>query len=866
MNVAPMLLLASLLSSPSHVARFGDVTVSTLPNGLTIAVKEYHAVPGVSLRIYVRVGSALEEEFLGYGLSHYCEHVVSGGTTAKRTEEETDRLVQLIGAQRNAYTTYDHTCYHMYCAAEHWKTAFELLADGVMHCAMSPTELEREKGVITREINMGEDEPRRVVHKLLMQTVFPRSPLGVPTIGFRDNFVTLTPEQVASFYKRFYVPNNTVVVIVGNVETEDVLATVEEVMGSWPRGSLFRVPLPEEPPQTAPRWVSRPLSGQVAYLRIAWPTVRLTHPDLYALDLLAAVLGHGTSSRLSRSVKEDQALAFDIGAYSHTPAIAPGPFVVYALVPSDKVNEAVEAILTEVEAAKDRLVPRDELERAKKGVIANYRFGQQSCEDMAATIGTDLLGTGDPTFSASYTSRIATVTAEDVRRVARQYLSAERLNVVCLGGEPLVDRSASAGRAPSEVSQAKITLPNGLRVVSRTNPSFGVVSIVAFFRAGNRHETDETNGLFTLLARMLIRGTARRTAAQVFEAVESRGGSIESGSGKDAFWVRLNLLAEDVEFGMRLLGELLTEPAFNPAELEKQKAEALASIQEQENNWQIEAINFLLQTYFDGHPYHLNGAGSRELIPHISVEMLRSAFESYVRAGSCVVAVCGGADASVIERAARTYLGRLPSGSCPEPPPASLPARTELARASKANDKAQVAICVGFPGPPSGHPDEYPVRLLDAITSGINLPRGWLHEALRGRNDLVYFVHLTPILYHEAGLISVLTQCQPELVDTVLSLIQTEIARARAGAFTEEDVEAAKGEYLTAIDNQTQTAEDQAFRLASFELFRGGYEAAFDFADRVRAVTVEDVRRVARDYLQGGVLTLVGPVKERSAQ
>jgi zinc protease len=391
------------------------------------------------------------------------------------------------------------------------------------------------------------------------------------------------------------------------------------------------------------------------------------------------------------------------------------------------------------------------------------------------------------------------------------------------------------------------------------------VSIHALFKGGNRHETEETNGLFTILSQLLTKGTKRHTAAQIVELVEARGGSIESGSGKETFWVRLNVLAKDLDFGMELLGELLTQSTFPEDELEKQKKDALARLQNQENDWQSEAITFFLATCFADHPYHLNGIGSTEAISATTRDAVVAAHRAYTRAGSAVVAVCGGVAAADVERAAGRFLRDLPAGSCPDPVSVSLPRRTGVERATKVNDKGQVTICMGYPGPSFGHGDEYPIRLMDAITSGINLPQGWLQDALRGRNDLVYFVHLMPILYQEAGVVVILTQCQPDLVDTVMTLLAGEMQRARAGEFTEEDIEAAKGEYITAVDNDTQTSAVQAHRLASYELLGVGRDAAFSFADRVRSVKVSDVQRVSAEYLTGSVVTLAGPLAEESS-
>ena len=141
-------MLAVLLLVGAPWGSSSAVTVERLENGLQVAVEENHAAEVVAIRIYVGVGSAFEGPYLGCGVSHYCEHLVSGGTTANRTEEESRRTLAAIGAQVNAYTTVDHTCYHIQCPSAHWETALDLLSDWVMHCALDSAEVARERGVI----------------------------------------------------------------------------------------------------------------------------------------------------------------------------------------------------------------------------------------------------------------------------------------------------------------------------------------------------------------------------------------------------------------------------------------------------------------------------------------------------------------------------------------------------------------------------------------------------------------------------------------------------------------------------------------------------------------------------------------------
>jgi zinc protease len=317
---------------------------------------------------------------------------------------------------------------------------------------------------------------------------------------------------------------------------------------------------------------------------------------------------------------------------------------------------------------------------------------------------------------------------------------------------------------------------------------------------------------------------------------------------------------------LKLMGELLTHATFPEDEIEKQKTELLAELQEQEDDWQSEAYQFYLSTYFDTHPYHLNTLGDKAVISDLTRYDIRRAYQRHIRAGSGVLAVFGNIDEEQVAAFAREYMAEIPEGACPEPPPAELPKHDSFLRATKINEKGQVTVCLGYPAAAVGHDDEYPLRLIDAVTSGVYLPRGWLHEALRGRNDLVYFIHMVPIFLKEAGTMVVLTQCQVDLADSVLNVIEEEIARARSGLFRKEDVESAKTQYITAMNLYNQTMADQAAQFARYELYGLGFETALAFDDNINAVTLEDVQRAASTYLTEGVLTLAGPLGEEKTK
>ncbi|MBI4229928.1 MAG: insulinase family protein, partial [Planctomycetes bacterium] len=376
--------------------------VETLPNGVRVVIQEHHAAPVAALRVYVTTGSMYEGEFLGCGISHYYEHLLSGGTTSTRSEEENRRLLDEMGGNTNAYTTSDHTCYHIATTAAQLPLAIEVYADWMKNNVLHPSEVEREKGVIVSEINMGEDEPDSNLWHLFSRTMYREHLLRIPVIGQRENFLRLTRDDLVHFYRNRYIPSNTIVAIAGDVDARATLEQVRKSFGDWEARPRVVTPFPQEPPQTAFRRAEARMDVPVTFLMMGWHTADLFHPDLYPLDILDNVMSSGRSSRLVKELKEERGLVYNISTGSWTPHFGAGSFHVSARLQDEHLEETIEAIVAAFERARDGGITEEELARAKKQKIAHFVLNQQDAEEIASTIGGDLMGTGDATFSRRY--------------------------------------------------------------------------------------------------------------------------------------------------------------------------------------------------------------------------------------------------------------------------------------------------------------------------------------------------------------------------------------------------------------------------------------------------------------------------------
>ncbi|MBW2195685.1 MAG: insulinase family protein [Deltaproteobacteria bacterium] len=239
-----------------------------LKNGLTVLIRESHASDVVSCRIMVKTGSVFEGEDTGAGLSHYLEHVVSGGTTAKFTEAEIKEKLRAIGGATNAYTSYDDTAYFIDTISVHYGEALELLVSYVTQCQFNEMEYAREKKVILQEFQMRENNPSRQLWQSFMETAYRRHPVRYPIIGQREVFAGIDKKRLSSYYDRCYVPGNMVLVVVGNVDKEDALNVILDLVKGVKRAKNPFPVLPTEPRQLSSRNVEKSLPLPLSWVMV----------------------------------------------------------------------------------------------------------------------------------------------------------------------------------------------------------------------------------------------------------------------------------------------------------------------------------------------------------------------------------------------------------------------------------------------------------------------------------------------------------------------------------------------------------------------------------------------------------------------
>jgi zinc protease len=830
-----------------------------LPNGLTVIVQEDHSAPVASVQAWCSTGSIDEDQHLGAGLSHILEHMLFKGTKT-RSANQIAQSIQDVGGYINAYTSFDRTVFWIDVPKDGVSTALGVLTDAMMNSNLPPDEYKKEQEVIRREFAMGMDDPDRMASLLLFSTAYQRHPYRFPVIGELEIYNQLTQEQVMQYYKTRYVPNNLTFVVVGDVNGEKMRQQLGDFFNSYPEKSLKPVFIPSEPPQLGRREVHKEFATELTHLSMAWHIPEVTSPDVPSLDLLSTILGDGRSSRLYQRVREEAGLAFGISAFSYTPG-DPGLFGIDATLDPKKREAAQKLALQIVDEVKQNGVTADELDKAKKITLSQHLGALTTMRGQASDIGSNWLLTRDLNFSRHYLDAVQQVTLDDVKRVAKTYLTENNLTVVSLNPKGSLSGKAESVQPVAASEIQKFELSNGLRLLVREDHRLPLVGMGAVFRGGLLAETPQDNGITRLMTKVLLKGTKTRTAEQIANELESVGGSISSEAGNNSFSVSVDVMKPDVKRGFNLLSDVLLDATFPEKAIAREKEIQIAAIQQEEEQLTSVARNIMREALFPQHPYALRSNGSVGAVQHMTQKDLLDFRDRYVVAKNGVVYVFGDVKADEIKELAEQGLGNMKTGALTlTDAKASLPlAKPTMVESRK--DKAQGVVMVGFRGASLSSPDRYALELIDEASSDLG-SRFFIRIREPG---WAYYVGASEMQGLVPGLFAFYLGTDPQKIERVKTELLDEIHKLANDGLTPEELQRAKKKLIGQQEIANQSNDAFGYHCALDELYGLGFDYYKQLEHDVNAVSLEDIKKVAAKYFrdQPYVLATVRPPEKK---
>ncbi len=403
---------------PNHFTR--------LPSGLRVVTAEMPHMASVSVGIWVGLGSRYEPVELN-GACHFIEHMLFKGTR-RRSALEISQAVEGSGGYLNAFTSEEMTCFHSRARADRFEELLDVLSDMLLNSRFAPADLAKEREVIKEEVAMYRDQPQQHVQELLNGLLWPEQPLGRPITGDEKSLDGLNRTRLTEWLRLGYRPENTLIVVAGQINHRAAVRAVARVTKSFRSGPKPLGFTPVRIQQSAPRLMLNTRATEQTQLALGIRTCSRHDERRYALRLLNAVLGENMSSRLFQVVREDRGLAYSIySSVSHWADC--GDFVVSAGLDTDKLAPTLRLIVRELRRIIDTAPTPGELRRARDYIIGQMDLGLESTDNQMNWLGEQWLGYGRCLSPHEIKRRLAAVRASDLRAVAREFFRAERTNL-----------------------------------------------------------------------------------------------------------------------------------------------------------------------------------------------------------------------------------------------------------------------------------------------------------------------------------------------------------------------------------------------------------------------------------------------------
>jgi zinc protease len=876
-------------AEPKKIATVEGITEYQLDNGLRLLLYPDPSLPTVTVNMTVLVGSRHE----GYGeagMAHLLEHMVFKGTP---THQNVPKALRDRGASFNGTTNTDRTNYFetLPATGDNLEFAIRFEADRLVNSFIRREDLFSEMTVVRNEFERSENSPGNLLYKRLVAAAYDWHNYGKTTIGNRSDIERVPIDNLQDFYRRYYQPDNVVLIVAGKFDEADALKFTQQYFGAIPRPERkLNTTYTEEPPQDGERKVELRRVGDVALVAAMYHVPAVAHEDSAALELLESILTTPPSGRLYKALVETKkatSVGGDAGG-GHDPGLF-GIFVEVAKdQPLDEVRDIMLRTLDEV--AKDG-VTEEEVERARRSFLNNRR--RQLTNTSAFAVGlSGSVAQGDWRLYFLHRDRVEQVKPADVQRVAEKYLLASNRTIgyfIPSEAPALVEVPSTPdipelvrdykGKPPvAAVAEFDYTFENVEKHTQRSTLPSGVkaallpkstrdeeVNLRLTLRYGNAESLKGQQAAASLLPALLNRGTKKLSYQQFRDELSKLDVSVsasEGSAGTIEFSIRArrSSLAEALE----LLRQVLREPALDPAELEIIKAAEIASIEESRTDPQSLARDQLSRTLspYPADDIRATPAPDEQIaaLKAVTIDEVRKLYADYLGGTAGELVIIGDFDPepalAKINESLAGWKAKMPVARVPRIAFNKVPGGNQIIQTP---DKANAVYAGGLTTLISDRDPDHPALVLGNFILGGSSLASRLGDRVRQREGLSYGVGSVyqASSEDEAGTLMLYAICNPENMGKVKSAIREEVDKLLKEGLTAEELEKARQGILQTRERQRS---DESFLMSRLQRsLRTGQTLAFDadFDTKLAELKADDIVETLRKHIDPERLVII---------
>src|SRR5687767_10381322 len=879
---------ASAQNKPADVPRIATEKY-TLPNGLEVILSPKRGLPMVAVNLWYHVGPANEEPGRT-GFAHLFEHMMF--QASKHVPEDTHfRFLEAAGASTvNGSTSFDYTNYYETLPSNQLELALWLESDrmGYLLEKVDQVSLANQQDVVRNERRQRtENQPYGMAEEAVWQTLFPKEhPYYAVVIGSHADIQAAKLDDVKRFFKQYYAPNNATLTLVGDFDTAQAKALITKYFGTLKRGADVPQIKVNTPSITAERRKIVPSRVELQRVSMAWLTPPFFAAGDAEADITATILGGGRSSRLYKKLVYDRQIAQDVSAVQQSFGIRSVFQIDATARPGRTAAELEKAIDEELALLVKSGVDARELERARNTIETNIVGSLESITGLADRLNSYNHFLKTPDYVQKDFARYGSVTAAAVQAFAREQLRpTARVVIHAVPGEPDFGpqvptpppATAGAGEGAESINAAEpwretppkpapakplqlatpltATLPNGLTIILSERRTVPIVASSLVFRTGSDANPLDKPGLANFVAAMLDEGTTTRNALQIADEVAFLGGSIGTSSSMDSSTVTARSLSKNFGPMLNLVADVVLNPSFPAAEIDRQRANRLAQlVQQREDPATVAAQTMALALYGPKHPYGYSETGTEASVKAITAADMTAFWKQNFVPNNAALIVAGDISMPELRALAEKSFGAWQRGT-PAQPALGAPGTTAARIVLVNKPGPQTQVRVATIGAPRSSPDFRPLQLMNLTLGGNFASR--INMNLREKNGYTYGASSGFTFRKAAGPFQVASGIRTEVTAPAVGEIFNELRGIAERPVTPDELARAKDGLSNSLPGAFETNGNAVGNFANVFTYNLGLDYYTKYAEQVAAVTAAQTADVAKRYIVPGRMVVV---------
>lgn len=824
-----------------------DFTVHKLQNGQTLIIQEVQNNPIVTVDTWVRTGSVNETDS-NSGVAHFLEHLFFKGTKL-HPAGDFDRILESKGAIVNAATSKDFTHYYITLPSEYLNTAIELHADMLLNPQIPRKELEKERKVVLEEISKDVNTPSNKVYENLNKLMYTSHPYKRRVIGSADVISTIRREEILDFFNDFYAPSNMVTIVVGDVNTDEVVKKIMESFNIEYKKPVIKKYKKESQLSVQKRNVEY-TDSQTGYMMIGFRGVPIEGKDTYALDILSQIIGGGKTSRLYKDMKEGKGLVYTVSSSNGSFRDDGILFINTTFNPqnTDKIEKNIFDAITDIQKYG---ITEEELNIAKKMIEQDTYYSRESTANIANELGYTVALTGDTNFYTNYLSNINKVTSKDVQSAAQKYLGVNKSAVSIILPKAMENavqpdvKIHSAEKISSKNGMEKYAVDNKSTLIINKHNNNDIIAISIIAKGGEFKENKIGEG--TLAAATLLKGTQKYSAQELAKLTDENGIKIVPSCEEDSFTITVQTTTSALDLTLDILNEIINNAVFDEYELEKKRTELIGKIKQKRDVPMNVALENFKTLIFENSVYSHTNKIIEKSLPTLTKQDVTSYYNRIFDSKNIVVSINGNVEPQAMIQAFGSILREKPISEFKYSNYKVTKLNSPRVSSVTIPDIQTAWLFMGWQTAGLNNKKDFvTLKVLNTMLGSGMSSR--LFRNLREQDGLAYQLGSSYAPKKLGGSFVVYIGTNPETLNYSKEKIKKEIERLKKEFVSDAELADAKARLKGGFIVALETNAEKASTVGDFESLGLGYDFLPEYIKMIDEVTASDILRVANTY------------------